>query len=109
VSEPVYPEFIPVDDEVFLAKEQPIPAADSPTHQSLGYIPESNPEEDPEEDDEEDPEEDPADYPADRGDNRDDEEPSDDDDDDDDDAEEEHLAPADPAAVAYSAVMSIRP
>ncbi|GJZ86838.1 hypothetical protein Tco_0658448 [Tanacetum coccineum] len=45
-----------------------------------------------EEDDEEDPEEDPADYPADRG-----------DDDDDDAEEEEHLAPADPTAVAYSA------
>ncbi|GKE24588.1 hypothetical protein Tco_1436100, partial [Tanacetum coccineum] len=59
---------------------------------SPGYIPESDPEEDPEEDDEEDPEEDPADYPADRG-----------DDDDDDTEEEEHLAPADPAAVAYSA------
>ncbi|GJU55140.1 hypothetical protein Tco_1228854 [Tanacetum coccineum] len=94
VPEPVYPEFLPVDDEVFPAEEQPMPAADSPTHQSPGYIPESDPEEDPEEDDEEDP----ADYPADRGD-RDDEESSDDDDD----AEEEHLAPADPAAVAYSA------
>ncbi|GKF51846.1 hypothetical protein Tco_0148313, partial [Tanacetum coccineum] len=58
-----------------------MPAADSPTHQSPGYIPESDPEEDPEEDDEEDP----ADYPADRG-------------DDDDAEEEEHLAPADPAA-----------
>ncbi|GJT45661.1 putative ribonuclease H-like domain-containing protein, partial [Tanacetum coccineum] len=105
VPEPVYPEFLPVDDEVFPAEEQPMPAADSPTHQSPGYIPESDPEEDPEEDDEEDPEEDPADYPADRGDDRDDEEPSDDDDDDDDDdaEEEEHLAPADPAAVAYSA------
>ncbi|GJS40998.1 hypothetical protein Tco_0566041 [Tanacetum coccineum] len=101
VLEPVYPEFLPVDDEVFPAEEQPMPAADSPTHQSPGYIPESDPEEDPEEDDEEDPEEDPADYPADRGDDRDDEEPSDDDDDDAE--EEEHLAPADPAAVAYSA------
>ncbi|GJS48302.1 ribonuclease H-like domain-containing protein [Tanacetum coccineum] len=101
VPEPVYPEFLPVDDEVFPAEEQPMPAADSPTHQSPGYIPESDPEEDPEEDDEEDPEEDPADYPADRGDDRDDEEPSDDDDDDAE--EEEHLAPADPAAVAYSA------
>ncbi|GJY32032.1 hypothetical protein Tco_0415527 [Tanacetum coccineum] len=97
----VYPEFLPVDDEVFPAEEQPMPAADSPTHQSPGYIPESDPEEDPEEDDEEDPEEDPADYPADRGDDKDDEEPSDDDDDDAE--EEEHLAPADPAAVAYSA------
>ncbi|GJY48088.1 hypothetical protein Tco_0438044 [Tanacetum coccineum] len=90
VPEPVYPEFLPVDDEVFPAEEQPMPAADSPTHQSPGYIPESDPEEEPEEDDEEDPEEDPADYPADRG-------------DDDDDTEEEHLAPADPTAVAYSA------
>ncbi|GJW75884.1 hypothetical protein Tco_0135254, partial [Tanacetum coccineum] len=70
------------DDEVFPAEEQPLPAADSPTHQSPGYIPESDPEEDLEEDDEEDP----ADYPADRG-------------DDDDDA----LALAEPAAVAYSA------
>ncbi|GJZ03539.1 putative reverse transcriptase domain-containing protein [Tanacetum coccineum] len=88
VPEPVYPEFLPVDDEVFPAEEQPLPAADSPTHQSPGYIPEFDPEEDLEEDDEEDPEEDPADYHADRG---------------DDDAEEEHLAPVDPAAVAYSA------
>ncbi|GJY16606.1 hypothetical protein Tco_0387028 [Tanacetum coccineum] len=92
VQEPVYPEFLPVDDEVFPAEEQPMPAADSPTHQSPGYIPESNPEEDLEEDDEEDSEEDPADYPADRG-----------DDDDDDDEEEEHLVSADPAVVAYSA------
>ncbi|GJW12269.1 hypothetical protein Tco_1578096 [Tanacetum coccineum] len=89
VPEPVYPEFLPVDDEVFPAEEQPLPAADSPTHQSPGYIPESDPEEDLEEDDEEDPEEDPADYPADRG--------------DDDDAEDEHLVPVEPAAVAYSA------
>ncbi|GKB42041.1 hypothetical protein Tco_0886983, partial [Tanacetum coccineum] len=99
VPEPVYSEFLPVDDEVFPAEEQPMPAADSPTHQSPGYIPESDPEEEPEEDDEEDPEEDPADYPADRG-----------DDDDDDAEEEEHLAPADPTAVAYrvTARMSIR-
>ncbi|GKG57073.1 hypothetical protein Tco_0582424, partial [Tanacetum coccineum] len=49
------------------------------------------------EDDQEDPKEDPAD----RGDDKDDEEPSDDDDDDAE--EEEHLAPVDPATVAYSA------
>ncbi|GJZ38308.1 putative reverse transcriptase domain-containing protein [Tanacetum coccineum] len=67
--------------EVFPAEEQPLPAADSPTHQSPGYLPESDPEEDLEEDDEEDPEEDPADYPADRGDD-----------------DDEHLAPAEPAA-----------
>ncbi|GJW77628.1 hypothetical protein Tco_0139310 [Tanacetum coccineum] len=50
---------------------KPMPAADSPTHQSPGYIPESDPEEDPERMRGY-PEEDPADYPADRGD-RDDE------------------------------------
>ncbi|GKE95832.1 hypothetical protein Tco_1580687, partial [Tanacetum coccineum] len=87
VPEPVYPEFLPGDDEVFPAEEQSMPAADSPTHQSPGYIPESDPEEDLEEDDEEDP----ADYPTDKG------------DDDDDAEEEEHLTPADPATVAYSA------
>ncbi|GJU19603.1 hypothetical protein Tco_1152945 [Tanacetum coccineum] len=62
-----------------------LPAVTSPLHQSPGYIPESDPEEDLEENDEEDPEEDPADYPADRGDD-----------------DDEHLAPAEPAAVAYS-------
>ncbi|GKC34156.1 hypothetical protein Tco_1046540, partial [Tanacetum coccineum] len=101
VPEPVYLEFLPVEDEVFPVEEQPMPTADSPTHQSPGYIPESDPKENPEEDDEEDLEEDPAisyfldpaDYPTDKG----------DDDDDDDTEEEEHLAPADPVAVAYSA------
>ncbi|GJV33961.1 hypothetical protein Tco_1394361 [Tanacetum coccineum] len=90
VPELLFPRVITGTNEVFPAEEQPLPATDSPTHQSPGYIPESDPEEDLEEDDEEDPEEDPAHYPADRG-------------DDDDDAEDEHLAPADPAAVAYSA------
>ncbi|GKF43254.1 hypothetical protein Tco_0129806, partial [Tanacetum coccineum] len=83
VSEPVYPVFLPEDD-VLPAEEQPLPVTASPTTESPRYIPESDPEEDLEEDDEEDP----ADYPADRG---------------DDDAEEEHLAPADPVDVAYSA------
>ncbi|GKF69437.1 hypothetical protein Tco_0202494, partial [Tanacetum coccineum] len=101
VPEPVYPEFLPEDD-VLPAEEQPLPVAASPTTELPGYIPESDPEEDPEEDDGENPEEDPADYPADIGDDKDDEEPSDDDDDDDAE-EEEHLAPADPTAVAYSA------
>ncbi|GKF93000.1 hypothetical protein Tco_0279719, partial [Tanacetum coccineum] len=87
VPEPVYPEFL-LEDDVLPTEEQPLPVAASPTTESPGYIPESDPEDDLEEDDEEDPEEDPADYPADRGDDRDD---------------EEHLAPADPAAVAYSA------
>nr|GFB19590.1 hypothetical protein [Tanacetum cinerariifolium] len=91
--EPVYPEYIPPEDDVFLAEEQPLPAAALPTPESPGYIPES----DPEEDDDDDPEEDPADYPADYDDDDEEEEPSGDDadeedeeqDEDDDDEEEE--------------------
>ncbi|GKA99143.1 hypothetical protein Tco_0827080, partial [Tanacetum coccineum] len=92
---------MPLEDDALPAKEQPLPAAASPTTESPGYVPESDPEKDPEEDDEEDPEEDPADYPANRGDDGDDEESSDDDDDDDEDEKEEHLAPTNPAAVAF--------
>nr|GFD34667.1 hypothetical protein [Tanacetum cinerariifolium] len=66
VSEPVYPEYILLDDDFFPAEEQP--AAASPTAESPGYIPESDPDEDLEKDDDEDPEEDPADYPADHDD-----------------------------------------
>ncbi|GJU40589.1 putative reverse transcriptase domain-containing protein [Tanacetum coccineum] len=87
-----------VQDEVFLAEEQPLPAAASP-------------EADLEEDDDEDPEEDPADYPADRGDDDDNEdEPSDDDEDEEvdieanDEEEEEHPTPADSTAIALPAV-----
>ncbi|GKC36474.1 hypothetical protein Tco_1048858 [Tanacetum coccineum] len=100
-EEPVYPEYIPPEDDVFPAEEQPLPAATSPTADSPGYIPESDPERDPEEDDEEDPEEDPADYPADR---RDDDDDDDDDDEEEDEEEEEHLAPADYTVVALPAV-----
>ncbi|GJV25511.1 hypothetical protein Tco_1378206 [Tanacetum coccineum] len=64
VPEPEYPEFMPPEDHVFPAEEQPLPVVVSPTADSPGYIPES----DPEEEDEEDPEEDPAYYPADIGD-----------------------------------------
>ncbi|GJU01264.1 hypothetical protein Tco_1111602 [Tanacetum coccineum] len=108
---PYVPEYMPPEDDVLLAEEQPLPATASPTTESPGYVPESDPDNDPEEDDKEDPEEDPADYPADRGDNGDDEESSYDDDDDDDDVEEdekdedeeeeEHLAPTNPAAIAF--------
>ncbi|GJX00227.1 hypothetical protein Tco_0184140 [Tanacetum coccineum] len=87
VPEPVYPEFMPQEDEVFPTEEQPLHAAVSPTVDSPGYIADSDPEED-----KEDPEEDPADYPADGG----------NDDNDDDDVEEdmyekeeEHPASAD--------------
>ncbi|GJX99958.1 hypothetical protein Tco_0356977 [Tanacetum coccineum] len=80
VPEPVYPELIPPEDEVFPAEEQPPPAAVSPTTDSPGYNTDSDLEEDPEED--------PIDYPADGGDD-DDDESSDDDKDDDDDVEED--------------------
>ncbi|GKC54809.1 hypothetical protein Tco_1077554, partial [Tanacetum coccineum] len=62
VLEPVYLDFMPPEDEVFPTKEQPLPAAVSPTANSLGYIADSDLEEDPEED----PKEDPTDYLADR-------------------------------------------
>ncbi|GKD45907.1 hypothetical protein Tco_1270552, partial [Tanacetum coccineum] len=109
IPEPVYPEFMPPEDEVLPAEEQPLPVAVSPTADSPGYVPESDPEEDPEEDDDDDPEEDPADYSADGGDDGHDEDESSDDDEDDvdieeDDKEEEHPAPVDSTAVALPAV-----
>ncbi|GJY39862.1 hypothetical protein Tco_0426226 [Tanacetum coccineum] len=93
---------MPPENDVLPAEEQPLPAAASPTTESPRYIPKS----DLEEDDEEDPKEDPADYPADKGDDGDDEKSSDDDDDveedkEDEDEEEEHLALANPTAVAF--------
>ncbi|GJU72876.1 hypothetical protein Tco_1264281 [Tanacetum coccineum] len=105
-----YVQFMSPEDEIHPAEEQPLPAADSPTTDSPGYIPESDPEEDPEEDDDEDPEEDPFDYPTNGGDDGDDkDEPSDDDEDEEvyieaDDKDEEHLAPADSTAVALPAI-----
>ncbi|GJY97929.1 hypothetical protein Tco_0514839, partial [Tanacetum coccineum] len=106
VLEPVYLEYMPQEDEVFSAEEQPLPAATSPTAQSPDYVPESN----PKEDDDKDPEEDPVDYPADGGDDGDDkDEPSDDDKDEevdieaDDEEEEEHIAPANSIAIALPA------
>nr|GFA94235.1 hypothetical protein [Tanacetum cinerariifolium] len=121
VPKPVYPEYIPPEDDVFLAEEQPLPAVASPTVESPGYIPESDPDEDLEEDDDEDPEEDPADYPANHDDDDEEEEPSEDDadekdeeqDEDDDDDEEEHPASADsippPPALRVMARISFRP
>ncbi|GJV17250.1 hypothetical protein Tco_1362573 [Tanacetum coccineum] len=114
VPEPVYREFMPPEDDILLAEEQPLPAAVSPTSDSPGYIPESDPEEDPKEDDDEDPEEDPTDYPTDRDDDNDEEEPSGDEADDkeeDEDDEEEHTTPADsipPLVHHVTARISIR-
>nr|GEX59000.1 hypothetical protein [Tanacetum cinerariifolium] len=85
VSEFVYLEFMPSKDDVFLAEDQPLPAAVSPTIDSPGYIADS------------DPEENPTDYPAD-GEDDDDGSFDDDEDDNDNDVEEatkEHPALAD--------------
>ncbi|GJS62574.1 hypothetical protein Tco_0657358 [Tanacetum coccineum] len=97
----VYPEFMPPEDEVLLAEEQPLPAALSPTADLPGYVPKSDLEEHLEEDDDEDPKEDPADYPADEGDNGDDKDESSDDDEDDDapSAEETELFETDESAA----------
>nr|GFB04953.1 hypothetical protein [Tanacetum cinerariifolium] len=105
---------IPVEDEVFPAEEQPLPADALPTTDSPGYIYESDPDEDPEDDDDEDLDEDPADYPTDHNDDdkEQDEEPfgddadeEDEEQDEDDDEEEEHSASADsipPLPAPYS-------
>ncbi|GJX02241.1 putative reverse transcriptase domain-containing protein [Tanacetum coccineum] len=45
VLEPMYPEYMPHEDEILPAEEQPLPAATSPTADSPGYVPESNPKE----------------------------------------------------------------
>ncbi|GKF82780.1 hypothetical protein Tco_0244436 [Tanacetum coccineum] len=73
VPEPIYPEYIPLEDEhEFLAEEQPILLVDSPTVESPGYVTESDPEEDPEEYEDDEIEDGLVDYPIDRGDDRDD-------------------------------------
>nr|GFB45384.1 hypothetical protein [Tanacetum cinerariifolium] len=120
VPEPVYPEYIPLEDDVLPAEEQPLPAVALPTAYSPGYIPESDPDEDPKDDDE-DLEEDPADYPANHDNDEEEEDPSRDDadeedeeqDEDDDDDEEEHPASADsippPPALRVTARISFRP
>ncbi|GJU71040.1 hypothetical protein Tco_1262445 [Tanacetum coccineum] len=89
VPKPMYPEYMPQEDEILSAEEQPLHVAASPTADSPGYVLESDPEEEPEEDNE-DPEEDPVDYPADREDDDDD-----DDKDEDEEEEKEYPAPAD--------------
>nr|GEU43691.1 putative reverse transcriptase domain-containing protein [Tanacetum cinerariifolium] len=50
VPEPMYPEYIPLEDEHILSpEEQPLPHVVSPTAESPGYVDESDLEEDPEE------------------------------------------------------------
>nr|GEV73294.1 Gag-Pol polyprotein [Tanacetum cinerariifolium] len=106
--EPIYPEYIPLEDEHILsAEEQPLPSVVSPTAESPGYVTESDPEEDPEEYEGDETEDGLVDYPMDGGDDRDDDDgnssgydaDNEDEDEEDEDEEEEHLAPADSAIV----------
>nr|GEX23957.1 putative reverse transcriptase domain-containing protein [Tanacetum cinerariifolium] len=102
VSELVYPEFMPLEDDILPAEEEPLPAAASHTTESPGYIDESDLDEDPKED--------LTDYPTNGGDEGDDEDESSNDDKDDDidiqgdEEEDEYLAPADSIAVTLPAV-----
>nr|GEU54773.1 hypothetical protein [Tanacetum cinerariifolium] len=74
VPEPIYPEYIPLEDEhVLPAEEQPLPTVFSPTTKSPEYVAESNPEEDLEEYEDDETEDGPVDYPMDGGDAGDDE------------------------------------
>nr|GEY68966.1 putative reverse transcriptase domain-containing protein [Tanacetum cinerariifolium] len=112
-----YPEYLPPGDDVFPAKEQPLPAAVSPTTKSPGYIMDSKPEMDPEEEDGDDEksEGDSIDYPTNRGDDDADDDVDDlskDDADDEDkeessdskEEEEEHLALTVPAPALRSSI-----
>ncbi|GKA39056.1 hypothetical protein Tco_0731607, partial [Tanacetum coccineum] len=108
VPEPIYPEYIPLEDEhEFPAEEQPLPLVDSPTAESPGYVSESDPKEDPEEYEDDKTEDGPVNYLINRGDDGDDDDDNssgddadgEDDDDEDEEEEEEHLAPVDSAIV----------
>ncbi|GJV26932.1 hypothetical protein Tco_1383380 [Tanacetum coccineum] len=106
-AEPIYPEYIPLEDEhEFPVEEQSLPPVDSPTAESPGYVTESDPEEDLEEYEDDETEDGQVDYPMDGeddGDDDDDDSSGDDadgeDEDDEDEEEEEHLAPPDSAIV----------
>nr|GEU59651.1 putative reverse transcriptase domain, ribonuclease H-like domain, aspartic peptidase domain protein [Tanacetum cinerariifolium] len=104
VSEPMYPEYIPLEDEhVLPAEEQPLPPVVSPTAESPWYVVESDSEEDPDQYEDDESEDGSVDYPMDGGDDGDDGDgdPSRDDadDEDEDEEDEEHLASADSAVV----------
>nr|GEX36130.1 hypothetical protein [Tanacetum cinerariifolium] len=104
VPEPIYPEYIPLEDEhILLAEEQPLPPVVSPTAESRGYVAESDPKEDPEEYEYDKTEDGLADYPMDGGDDG-DEDDGDSSrynagDEDEEEQEEKHLALADSTVV----------
>nr|GFA07576.1 hypothetical protein [Tanacetum cinerariifolium] len=103
VPEPIYPEYIPLEDEHILpAEEQPLPPVISPTAESQGYVAESDPEKDPGEYEDDETEDGPVNYPMDEGDDGDDDDGDsygDNADDEDKEEEEGHLAPTDSAVV----------
>nr|GEW17498.1 reverse transcriptase domain-containing protein [Tanacetum cinerariifolium] len=109
VPEPIYPEYIPLEDEHILpAKEQPLPPVGSPNAESLGYVSESGPKEDPEDYEDDETEDGLVDYPMDGGDDEDDDDGNssrdnaddkDEDEDEEDEEEEEHLALTDSTVV----------
>nr|GEV20419.1 retrotransposon protein, putative, Ty3-gypsy subclass [Tanacetum cinerariifolium] len=89
---PKYQEYLPPTDDVFPAKEQPLPAAVSPTAVLPGYIADSEPEMDPEEEDGDDEkfEGDSIEYPTSNSEEE----------------EEEHLAPTVPAPALHSFIFA---
>nr|GEY43818.1 putative reverse transcriptase domain-containing protein [Tanacetum cinerariifolium] len=109
VPEPIYPEYIPLEDEhILLAEEHPLPPVVSPTDESPGYVAESDLEEDPEEYEKDEAEDGPVDHPMDGGDDGDDDDDGnssgydaddEDEDNEDEEEEEEHLASTDSAVV----------
>nr|GEX50076.1 reverse transcriptase domain-containing protein [Tanacetum cinerariifolium] len=112
VPEPIYHEYILLEDEHILpAEEQPLPPVVSPTAESPGYVAESDPEEDLKEYEEDEIEDRLVDYPMDRGDDGDDEgdssrydandEDEGDEDEEEEEEEEEHLTLADSAIIIH--------
>ncbi|GJX00793.1 hypothetical protein Tco_0184706 [Tanacetum coccineum] len=108
MPEPMYPEYIPLEDEhVLPAEEQPLPPVVSPTAESPGYVAKSDSKEDPEEYEDDEMEDAPVDYPMDGRESRDDDDgdssgdDADDEDEDEEDEEEveEHLALAESVVV----------
>nr|GEV24811.1 hypothetical protein [Tanacetum cinerariifolium] len=113
VPEPIFPEFIPLEDEHILsAEEQPLPPVVSPTAESPGYVAESDPEEDSEKYEEDETEDGPVGYPIDRGDDGDDDDGDSsgydaDDEDEDEEEEEQHLALADSAIAEVERLLAM--
>nr|GEY38142.1 hypothetical protein [Tanacetum cinerariifolium] len=104
IPEPIYPKYIPLEDEhILAAEEQPLPPVVSPTAESLGYVDELDLEEDPKEYEEDETKDGPVGYPMDGGDDGDNDDIDslgyDADNKDEDEEEEEYLSPIDSATL----------